>query len=465
MKIFNTMTRKTEEFVPIQEGKVGMYVCGPTVYNLIHIGNARPLCVFDTMRRYLMYRGYEVKYVQNFTDVDDKIIKKANEEGVESIEISERYIKEFKTDTQGLNVLEPDISPKVTENMGIIIKIIKDLVDRGYAYQSGNDVYFETSKFADYGKLSHQPLDELMAGARINVNEQKKSPMDFAVWKGAKEGEPFWNSPWGKGRPGWHIECSAMSKNYIGNTLDIHGGGQDLIFPHHENEIAQSECATGEILANYWLHNGHINVDNKKMSKSKGNFFTVRDVAGQYGYEAIRLMLLQTSYRAPMNYTSEVIESCVASLDRMYTARETIEAAICAASDGEVSQEAKNMIKTRKQRFIEVMDNDLNTADALSVIFELVRDMNIMSNDKEVSKQQLTEVLSLFDELTGVLGLMYKKEERVQIPDEIIELAEKRKKARTEKNFALADEIRDEILEKGYMIEETRQGTKISKKR
>ena len=334
MLIYNTMTRKKEELKPITDGTVKIYACGPTVYNLIHIGNARALCVFDTLRRYLEFRGYKVLYVQNFTDVDDKIIKKANELGKTASEVSENAIKEYFTDAKGLNVREADIHPKVTENMDIIIDIIQTLLDKGYAYEAEGDVYFDTSKFPDYGKLSHMPLEDLQAGARIEVGEKKRAPMDFAVWKAAKPGEPYWDSPFGKGRPGWHIECSAMSRHYIGDTIDIHGGGSDLIFPHHENEIAQSECATGSPLANIWMHNGMLNVDNKMMSKSTGNFFMVRDLSDKYGYEPIRFMLLSVHYRSQLNYTVEVIESCKAALRRLYTCRETIERVLPAAKEG-----------------------------------------------------------------------------------------------------------------------------------
>ncbi|MCX7658731.1 MAG: cysteine--tRNA ligase, partial [Oscillospiraceae bacterium] len=334
-----------------------------------HIGNARPICVFDVLRRFLAYRGYKVKYVSNFTDVDDKIIKRSIEECIPSSEVSEKYISEYKKDAKGLNVMDADIHPKVTENMDIIIDIIKTLVEKGFAYESGGDVYFRTSKFAEYGKLSKMPLEELQVGARIDINEQKEDAMDFAVWKAAKEGEPFWESPWGRGRPGWHIECSAMSRHYIGDTIDIHGGGQDLIFPHHENEIAQSECATGKPLANYWMHNGYINVDNKKMSKSAGNFFTVRDVAEKYGYETIRFLMIQAHYRTPINYSLDLLQACKASLERLYNCRDTLERAIGNAKDGNVPEWANETFEKRKNQFIEALEDDLNTADALAALF------------------------------------------------------------------------------------------------
>lgn len=464
MLIYNTMTRKKEEFVPIKEGIVNIYACGPTVYNYIHIGNARPICSFDVLRRYLKYKGYKVKYVQNFTDVDDKIIRKANEEGVTSSEISEKYIAEYKKDAHGLNVMDADVHPKVTESMDIIIDIVKTLVDKGYAYESNGDVYFRTSKFKDYGKLSKMPIEDLKAGARINVSEQKEDPLDFAVWKAAKPGEPFWDSPWGKGRPGWHIECSAMSRYHIGNTIDIHCGGQDLIFPHHENEIAQSEAATGCTLANYWVHNGYINVDNQKMSKSLGNFFTAREVAEKYGYEVVRYMMVQAHYRSPINYCVELLESCKASLERLYNCRNTLDSAIEAAKSGSISKEASDLFERRRKQFTDAMDDDLNTADAISAVFELVRDLNTMSADKSVSKEQLEAGAALFDELTDILGLMYNRNKEEEIPAEILELAQKRQEARKEKNFALADELRNKIAELGYIIEETRQGTKIKKK-
>ena len=335
MKVYNTLTRKKEELVPITPGEIKMYACGPTVYNYIHIGNARPLCIFDILRRYLEYRGYNVKFVQNFTDIDDKIIRRANEEHVDFSEISERYIKEFWTDADGLNVRHATINPKATENIDAIIQIISTLIEKGYAYEAQGDVYFSTEKFKDYGKLSHQPLEDLEAGARIMVGEVKREPMDFAVWKAAKPGEPAWDSPWGKGRPGWHIECSAMNWRYLGDTIDIHCGGQDLIFPHHENEIAQSECFTGKPFAHYWMHNGYINVDNVKMSKSLGNFFTVRDVAEKYGYEPIRYLLISAQYRSPINYSTDIIEQCIAALNRLYTCRDSLDFELKNAADAE----------------------------------------------------------------------------------------------------------------------------------
>jgi cysteinyl-tRNA synthetase len=458
------LTRQKEELKTIVPNEVKMYACGPTVYNYIHIGNARPICVFDTLRNYFEYRGYKVSFVQNFTDVDDKIIKKANEEGVSSTDVSERYIREYEKDAKGLNVKPATVHPKVTENMDIIIDIVKTLVEKGFAYESNGDIYFRASKYDEYGKLSHMPLEDLEAGARIDVSEQKESPMDFALWKTAKPGEPHWDSPWGKGRPGWHIECSAMAKTFLGETIDIHCGGQDLIFPHHENEIAQSECATGKIFANYWMHNGYINVDNRKMSKSLNNFFTTRDVAQKFGYEPIRFMMLQAHYRSPINYSLEVIEQCKSALERLYNCRETLDRVLNEAQDGEISSEQKQAVNKRRQQFIEAMDDDLNTADAIAAIFELVRDINSELNNKNINKGYIIYSSQLFDELTGVLGLLYQREKE-QIPQDVLDLAEQRKQARKEKDFERADQIRNQISELGFVVEETRQGVKISKKK
>ncbi len=462
MKIYNTMTRQKEELKPITDGIVKIYCCGPTVYNLIHIGNARALCVFDTLRRYLEFRGYKVLYVQNFTDVDDKIIKKANELGKTASEVSENAIKEYFVDAQGLNVRKADIHPKVTENMGIIIDIVKTLIDKGYAYEADGDVYFETKKFPEYGKLSHMPLEDLQAGARIEVGEKKRDPMDFAVWKAAKPGEPYWDSPFGKGRPGWHIECSAMSRHYIGDTIDIHGGGSDLIFPHHENEIAQSECATGSPLANIWMHNGMLNVDNKKMSKSAGNFFMVRDLSDKYGYEPIRFMLLSVHYRSQLNYTIEVIESCKAALQRLYTCRDAMERVKSAAKDGEAGAQTLEAVKTARADFITAMDDDFNTADGISVLFELVRKINSALASPDVTKGDVAAYYDEFTALTNVLGLLYNKEND-DIPAEVTDLVEQRRAARKAKDFALADALRDKITALGYTVEETRQGTIVKK--
>lgn len=464
MKIYNTLTRKKEEFVPLEDGKVKIYVCGPTVYNYIHIGNARPLCVFDVLRRYLEYRGFDVTFVQNFTDIDDKIIIKANEEGVTSKEIAEKYIKEYKIDVEGLFVKEATIHPKATENIGEIIKFIKTLVDKGCAYESGGDVYFSTKSFDEYGKLSRQPLDDLELGARIDIDERKREPMDFALWKKAKEGEPFWNSPWSEGRPGWHIECSAMSRRYLGDTFDIHAGGQDLIFPHHENEIAQSECANGAPFARYWMHNGYINVDNIKMSKSAGNFFTVRDVAKTYGYEPIRYLMVTTHYRMPINYSIEVIEQCKASLQRIYTCRENLDFLLTSAKskDEKQEQELKTKMAAHKDAFIKAMDDDLNTADGITAVFELVSDINRLINT-DSSKELITFCADLLDELCAVFGLLQNRKKET-VSDEVMALVEKRTKARQEKDWALADKIRDELYSMGVTLEDTPQGIKINQK-
>lgn len=464
MKIYNTLTREKEEFVPIEPGKVKIYACGPTVYNLIHIGNARPICVFDTLRRYLTYRGYQVEFVQNFTDVDDKIIKRALEEGVPAKEISERYIAEYKKDAMALNVMEASVHPKVTENMGEIIKIVKALVEKGFAYEANGDVYFRTTKFSEYGKLSHMPLEDLEAGARIEVNSVKEDPMDFALWKASKPGEPSWKSPWGEGRPGWHIECSAMAGKFLGKTIDIHCGGQDLIFPHHENEIAQSECANGVPFAHYWMHNGYINIDNRKMSKSLGNFVTTRAAGERFGYEPIRLLMIQAHYRSQINYTEEVVESCVSSLERMYNCRENLDFVKETAHPGEISAEQKSRLDVFRTRFIEAMDDDLNTADALAAIFDLIREVNTnIQRESPENTGYVTYASSLYDELTGVLGLLYNKKEK-EIPADILALVEERTAARKAKDFTRADALRDEITAKGYVVEETRQGTKVTKK-
>ena len=461
MKVYNTLTRKKEELVPITPGEIKMYACGPTVYNYIHIGNARPLCIFDILRRYLEYRGYKVTFVQNFTDIDDKIIRRANEEHVDFSEISERYIKEFWTDADGLNVRHATVNPKATENIDAIIHIISTLIEKGYAYEAQGDVYFSTEKFKDYGKLSHQPLEDLEAGARIMVGEVKREPMDFAVWKAAKPGEPAWDSPWGKGRPGWHIECSAMNWRYLGDTIDIHCGGQDLIFPHHENEIAQSECFTGKPFAHYWMHNGYINVDNVKMSKSLGNFFTVRDVAEKYGYEPIRYLLISAQYGSPINYSTDIIEQCISALNRLYTCRDSLDFELKNASDAEHDGDRAIIDGFGKYReqFIDAMDDDLNTADAIASIFELVRDINTNVVGKTPSKALVEGAISVFDELTGVLGLVYNRKTET-LDSDIEALIEARTNARKEKNWAEADRIRDQLKEMGIVLEDTTQGVK-----
>ncbi|MBQ8228183.1 MAG: cysteine--tRNA ligase [Clostridia bacterium] len=462
MKVFNTLTRSKEELKTIEENKVKIYACGPTVYNFIHIGNARPLCVFDVLRRYLEYRGFDVKFVQNFTDIDDKIIRRANEEGVSYKEISEKYIEEFWTDAKGLNVREATVHPKATENIDEIINIISTLVDKGYAYEADGDVYFSPKKFKEYGKLSHQPLEDLEAGARIMVGEVKKEPMDFALWKNAKPGEPYWESPWGNGRPGWHIECSAMNRRYLGTTIDIHCGGQDLIFPHHENEIAQSECCNDAPFANYWMHNGYITVDNVKMSKSLNNFFTVRDVANAYGYEPIRYLLISSHYRSPINYSTDIIEQCKASLNRLYTCRDNLDFALSNATDGEATDEIKAMLAARQAQFVEAMEDDLNTADALAAIFELVRDINTKVIADGANKADCEAAAKMFDELCSVLGLVYNRKAE-SLDDEVEALIAQRTQARKDKNWAEADRIRDELKAMGIVLEDTAQGVKWHK--
>lgn len=464
MKIYNTMTRQKEEFVPVDKNEVKIYACGPTVYNYIHIGNARPLCVFDVLRRYLEYRGYKVKFVQNFTDIDDKIIKRANEEGVSYEEISEKYIKEFWTDADGLNFKHATVHPKATENIDEIIDIIKTLVDKGYAYEAGGDVYFRTLKFNEYGKLSHQPIEDLESGARIAIGEVKDDPLDFALWKGAKPGEPYWDSPWGKGRPGWHIECSAMNRKYLGNTIDIHCGGKDLVFPHHENEIAQSECANGCTFAKYWMHNGYINVDNVKMSKSLGNFKTVREIADYCGYEVIRYFLISSHYRSPINYNIDIIEQCKSALERLYTCRDSLDFALknaenepCENDDQLISQ-----FESRKNEFITAMDDDLNTADGIAALFELTKDINTHILSKKVSKNVCEQAARIFDELCDVLGLLYNRKSN-DLSDDIEALIEKRETARKNKDWATADQIRDDLKARGIILKDTPQGVTWTK--
>ena len=458
MKIFNTLTRQKDELVTITPGEVKIYACGPTVYNYIHIGNARPLCVFDVLRRYLEWRGYKVEFVQNFTDIDDKLIKKANEEGITVPEVAERYIKEFWVDAKGMNIREATVHPRATENIDEIIHIISELEQKGFAYPSNGDVYFRAKKFNEYGKLSHQPLEDLEAGARIDVADIKEDAMDFCLWKGAKPGEPSWESPWGMGRPGWHIECSAMAGRYLGKTIDIHCGGLDLIFPHHENEIAQSECANGCEFAHYWMHNGFINVDNHKMSKSLGNFFTVRDVAEKYGYEPIRYLMISSQYRSPINYSVDIIEQSQNALARLYTCRDNLDFAIGNAEEG---GDAPEFIENHRKAFIEAMDDDLNTADALAAVFSLVRDINtaVATGAKKNSLQAMADA---FDELTGVLGLVYNRTIDV-LENEIEELIEQRTAARKAKDFKTADAIRDKLKEMGIVLEDTPQGVKWSR--
>ena len=458
MKIFNTLTREKQELVPVEEGTLKIYACGPTVYNYIHIGNARPLCVFDVLRRYFEWRGYKVNFVQNFTDIDDKLIKKANEEGITVKEVAERYIEEFWTDAKGLNVREATVHPKATENIDAIQDIISSLIEKGYAYESKGDVYFRAKKFKEYGKLSHQPLDDLEAGARIDVTEIKEDPMDFCLWKSAKPGEPYWESPWGQGRPGWHIECSAMAGRFLGKTIDIHCGGQDLIFPHHENEIAQSECANGCDFSHYWMHNGYINVDNRKMSKSLNNFFTVREVANVYGYEPIRYLMISSHYRSPINYSTDIIEQGKNALDRLYTCRDNLDFALKNAAEG---GEAPEFLAKYRQEFIDAMDDDFNTADAIGVLFSMVREINTMVAEG-AGKVAIEAAITLFDELTYVLGLVYNRKND-DLDSEVEALIEQRTAARKAKDFKTADAIRDKLKEMGIVLEDTPQGVKWSR--
>ncbi len=457
MKIYNTLTRKKEELE--NKGEIKIYACGPTVYNYIHIGNARPICVFDVLRRYLKFRGYNVKFVQNFTDVDDKLIKKANEENTTVLEVAERYIKEFFIDSNGLNVLKADIHPKATENIDAIIELISSLIDKGYAYISNGDVYFRAEKFKEYGKLSHQPLEELLSGARIDINEQKESPMDFALWKAAKPNEPYWDSPFSKGRPGWHIECSAMANKYLGKTIDIHCGGQDLIFPHHENEIAQSECANGCSFARFWMHNGYINIDNRKMSKSLGNFFTVREVAEKFGYEPIRYIMVASHYRSPINYSVDIIMQAKNALERLYTLKDNLEFAIKNATTN--NDEIPAFLEESKANFINALDDDLNTADAIGVLFTLVKQINILISNK-AAKNVLLACRDLFLSFTDVLGFLY-EDKSDNLDKEVEELIAKRTEARKNKDFALADSIRDKLKEMGIELLDTKDGVQWRK--
>lgn len=460
MKLYNTLTRRKEEFVPLEPGRVKIYACGPTVYNFIHIGNARPICVFDTLRRYLEYRGYQVTFVQNFTDIDDKLIRRANEENTTVPAIAERFIREYQTDAEGLGVRPATIHPRATETMDTIIEVIGQIEKNGYAYESEGSVYFRSRRFADYGKLSHMPIEELEAGSRVDVSEQKEDPLDFALWKAAKPGEPSWPSPWGEGRPGWHIECTAMIKKHLGDEIDIHCGGSDLIFPHHENEIAQGECCSGGHYARYWMHNGFINVDNRKMSKSLGNFFTTRDVAQQFGYEPIKFMMLQAHYRNPINYSFEVIEQCRAALERLYTAREHLDfAADHPASAATPGEEALiQTVQSRRAAFIEAMEDDLNTADAIAALFELARDCNTFFAEPR-SEKSVALAAGCFDELTGVLGLLYNRKKDA-IDAEVGALIEKRQAARKARDFKTADIIRDTLKAQGIVLEDTPQGVK-----
>mgnify|MGYP000664017116 FL=1 len=465
MKIFNTLSRRKEEFVPIEPGKVKMYVCGPTVYNFIHIGNARPMIVFDTVRRYFEYKGYEVNYVSNFTDVDDKIIKKAIEEGVDAETISKRYIAECKKDMEMMNVKPATKNPQATQEIGGMIEMINTLIEKGHAYVAADGtVYFRTKSFKEYGKLSHKNLDDLQSGFReikVTGEEGKEDPTDFVLWKPKKEGEPFWESPWCQGRPGWHIECSEMSKKYLGESIDIHAGGEDLIFPHHENEIAQSECANGKTFANYWMHNAFLNIDNRKMSKSLGNFFTVREISEKYDLQVLRLFMLSAQYRSPLNFSADLMEASKNSLERIRTAAEHQADCLKAAKEGEMTAEEKQnqaAVEELVQKFETAMDDDFNTADAISAIFEIVRLSNSTISEAS-TKAYVSYVKETMDKLCDVLGIITEKKEEI-LDSEVEDLIAKRQQARKDKNFALADEIRGQLLDMGIILEDTREGVK-----
>lgn len=458
MKLYNSMTRQKEEFIPLEENKVKMYSCGPTVYNYFHIGNARPFIIFDTLRRYLEYIGYEVTFVQNFTDIDDKMIKRANEENITVKELADRFIGEYYTDAEGLGIEKATVHPKATENIDAIIELISELEKKGFAYNVDGDVYFSVKKFNEYGKLSHQPLENLELGARIAVGDKKKEPMDFAVWKAQKPGEPAWESPWGMGRPGWHIECSAMANKFLGKTIDIHSGGKDLIFPHHENEIAQSECANGCEFARYWLHNGYINVDGQKMSKSLNNFFTVRDVSKEFKYKVIRFFMLSAHYRNPINFSDELLTQAKAGLERINTCIKNLEFLKGNAPEAEKDAQLSAQTLAFKQNFKDAMDDDINTADAISAIFDLVKFLNTNYNEN-TALSNVSEAHELICELCNVLGILDAVEVEF-LDDEIEALIEERNNARKEKNFARADEIRDMLKENGIILEDTRGGVK-----
>ncbi|CBZ05403.1 cysteine--tRNA ligase [Clostridium botulinum] len=461
MKVYNTLTNKKEEFLTLVPGEVKMYVCGPTVYNFFHIGNARTFVVFDTIRRYLEYRGYKVKFIQNFTDIDDKMIKRANEEGSTVKELGDRFIKEYYKDADDLNIERATKNPRATEFMEEIIKFVSDLIEKGYAYEIDGDVYFSTKKFNSYGKLSGQNLEELQLGARINVDERKKDPMDFAIWKSQKPGEPAWESPWGMGRPGWHIECSCMAYNLLGETIDIHAGGSDLSFPHHENEIAQSEARTGKQFAKYWLHSAFVNVNNQKMSKSLNNFFTARQILEKYDADVLRMFMLSGHYRTQINFSMELLDSTKAALDRLYNSINNLENLLDEVKNEELRDEEleyKNELQKYKEKYIEKMDDDFNTADAISVIFDLIRDVNT-NVTIESSKEIVKYTLDLIRELGSPLGIL-QESTKASLEEEIEKLIEERQKARKEKNWALADKIRDNLKERGIVLEDTPQGVR-----
>ncbi|NLK95608.1 MAG: cysteine--tRNA ligase [Clostridiales bacterium] len=464
MKLYNTLTKRKEEFKPINSGEIKMYVCGPTVYNLFHIGNGRTFIVFDTVRRYFEYRGYKVDFVQNFTDIDDKMIKKANEEKTTVKEIGDKYIDEYYKDADGLNIERATINPRATEYIKDVIEFVSQLIDKGFAYEIDGDVYFSTKNFKPYGKLSGQNLEDLQAGARITVDERKKDPMDFAIWKVQKPGEPAWESPWGMGRPGWHIECSCMVKKLLGDTIDIHAGGMDLAFPHHENEVAQSEALTGKPFANYWLHSAYVNVDNKKMSKSLNNFFTVRDVLKEYDADVIRFFMLSAHYRTQINYSKELLESAKASVERLYNSIANLENLLDEVKRDKMDDNEIEYLKSLskyRDKYIEKMDDDFNTADAITVLFELTKDLN-KSVTVESSKELINSALQLIRELGNPLGIL-QKSTKSSLEDEIEKLIEERQNARKNKDFALADKIRDELKERGIILEDTPQGIRWKK--
>lgn len=462
MKLFNSLTRKKEEFKTITPNVVKMYACGPTVYDFFHIGNARPFIVFDTLRRYFEYCGYKVEFVQNFTDIDDKMINRANKEGITVSELADRFIKEYYTDAEGLGVKKATVHPRATENIDAIIDLVKTLIEKGHAYEVGGDVYFSTKSFNGYGKLSHQPLEDLEAGARVEIGDKKKDPMDFALWKAQKPGEPAWESPWGLGRPGWHIECSAMATRYLGKTIDIHGGGQDLIFPHHENEIAQSEAANEQTFANYWIHNGYINIDNVKMSKSKGNFFTVRDIVKEFDYEVIRFFMLSAHYRSPINFSKDLLEQAKSALERLYNCRDNLLYLIDNATATKSASDIKKEIDEKVDAFNTAMDDDINTAGAIGVLFDMVKIINIKTASP-LSKDELVYAYDTLCKLADVLGLL-SKQKQTSLDEEVEELIRQRTQARKEKNFALADEIRDKLTQMDIVLEDTREGVKWHKK-
>jgi cysteinyl-tRNA synthetase len=466
IQLTNTMTRRKEPFHTLEPGKVKMYVCGPTVYNYIHIGNARPAIVFDTLRRYLKYRGYEVTFVQNITDVDDKLIRVANQEGVTVKEVADRYTDAYNADLKSLNVLPPDIQPRVMQTIPEIIEFVQGLIDKGFAYESEGDVYFRTGRFQEYGKLSHQPLDDLQAGARVEINEKKEHPLDFVLWKAAKTGEVTWDSPWGEGRPGWHIECSAMALKFLGEEIDIHAGGTDLVFPHHENEIAQSECFTGKVFARYWLHNGMLNIDNEKMSKSLGNFLLARELSEKFGGQLIRFFMLQGHYRNPINFSEELIEQAANGLDRIKTAYTNLSHrldTVRVEEPNDQAQEQARIIGELRERFITEMDDDINTANAITVIFDVVKEANLYLRHQNVGETEVRAYMDLLVELTEVLGLEIAEEQEL-LDSEIDALIEERTEARKARNFARSDEIRDLLAAKGIVLEDTSQGVRWRRK-